>query len=117
MTDPVFDASALLDLVGGDEDLKREIIALYLAEYPRLLAGIRAAATSGDARALQFSAHALKGSVGNMAATRAYAAAEELETLARAEQIPEARTAVATLERELALLENALGPAAPQART
>ena len=53
-----------------------------------------------------------------MAATRAYAAAEELETLASAEQIPEARTAVATLERELALLENALGtPAAPQART
>ncbi len=113
MTDSVFDASALLELVGGDEELKREIIALYLAEYPRLLAGIRAAATSGDARALQFGAHALKGSVGNMAAPRAYAAAQELETLARADRIPDARAALLILEQEFARLADALNQRAP----
>ena len=104
----VLDEAALLALVGGDEELMREIIALYLVEYPRLLRDIRAAAASGDARALELSAHALKGSVGNMAASRASEAARELETLARADQLPAARGVLITLERELARLQNAL---------
>jgi len=104
----VLDEAALLALVGGDEELMREIIALYLVEYPRLLRDIRAAAASGDVRALELSAHALKGSVGNMAASRASEAARELETLARADQLPAARDSLATLEHELARLQDAL---------
>jgi protein-histidine pros-kinase len=104
----VFDAAALLALVGDDEELMQEIIGLYLREYPRILTDIRAAAASGDVRALEFSAHALKGSVGNMAAKRAREAAMELETLARADQLPAARDSLATLERELSRLHDAL---------
>ena len=104
----VYDAAALLALVGDDEELMQEIIGLYLTEYPRILADIRTAAASGDIRALEFGAHALKGSVGNMAARRACQAAAELETLARSDQLPAARDSLATLERELAELQRAL---------
>ena len=110
----VFDAAALLALVGGDEELMQEIVGLYLKEYPRILNDIRAAAASGEVRALEFSAHALKGSVSNMAAKRAYGAAAELETLARADQLPAARDSLTTLERELSGLERALTGLAPE---
>jgi HPt (histidine-containing phosphotransfer) domain-containing protein len=100
----VHDLPALLILVGGDRPLMHEIIALFLQEAPRLMGNVRDAATRGDLGALQFSAHALKGSVGNMAAARTSHAAAELETHARAGQLPEARAALATLERALAEL-------------
>jgi signal transduction histidine kinase/CheY-like chemotaxis protein/NO-binding membrane sensor protein with MHYT domain len=110
----VLDTTALLALVGGDEELMHEIVDLFLVEYPRLLGDIRRTAATGDARALQFSAHALKGSVGNMAAGRTLEAAMALETAARAGQLPAARGAIATLERELAHLHDALTRLTPE---
>jgi two-component system, sensor histidine kinase and response regulator len=110
----VFDEAALLTLVGGDDELMQEIIDLYLAEYPRLMRDIHAAVAGEDARALNFAAHALKGSVGNMAASRSYNAALELETLARAGNLREARASMATLARELARLQDALIGLAPE---
>ena len=90
-----------------------EVVALFLREYPRLLGGIRTALASGDVRALQFSAHALKGSVGNMAAPRTFRAAIDLEATARADRLPAAAEALATLERELSHLHVALGSPPP----
>ena len=104
----VFDEGALLDLVGRDDALMREIITLFLDEAPRLLAQIRSALTDANGSALQFAAHALKGSVGNMAAVRAFGAALELETIARAGRLDEAASAAAALETEIARLERVL---------
>ena len=113
----VHDRPALLTLVGDDEELLNEIVALFLREYPRLLGGIHAALASGDVQALQFSAHALKGSVGNMAAPRTLRAAMDLEAIARADRLPAAGEALATLERELSHLHIALtGPVADPTR-
>ena len=104
----IFDEAALFDLVGRDETLMREIIGLFLDESPRLLAQIRSALAEANLDALQFAAHALKGSVGNMAAVRAFGAALELETVARTGRISDAATAADTLEAELARLGRAL---------
>ena len=109
----VHDLPALLALVGNDEELMREIIALFLREYKRLMTDIRDAAAAGDVRALQFSAHAMKGCVGNMAAPRAYKAAMDLEVLARDDQLPAARIAATLLEDELLLLHDALASLIP----
>ena len=109
----VFDAAALLDLVGGDEALMREIVGLFLVEAPRLLSQIRVALTEGNASALQFAAHSLKGSVGSMAAVRSFGAALELETVARTGRVEDAAPAAATLEAEIVRLERALAHLAP----
>jgi two-component system, sensor histidine kinase and response regulator len=110
----VLDEAALLALVGGDETLMHEIIDLYLRESPRLLREIRAASAAGDTGALQFSAHALKGSVGNMAAARAYAAAMALETAARAGDLDASRTILATVEHEFSLVQDILTNLVPE---
>jgi HPt (histidine-containing phosphotransfer) domain-containing protein len=54
-------------------------------------------------------AHTLKGSVGNFDAQRAWQAALKLETAGRAAEWKEAGPALRTLERELALVREALG--------
>jgi hypothetical protein len=39
----VIDRAVILDRVGGDEDLLREITAIFLEEYPALIEEIRTA--------------------------------------------------------------------------
>jgi two-component system, sensor histidine kinase and response regulator len=102
------DGAALRGVVGGDEQLMGEIVELFLGECPRMLGAIRAAVAANDRAALQEAAHALKGSVGNLAAPRAVAAAQELERLARQDDMARAEPALAVLEAELRAVEDAL---------
>ncbi len=57
-----FDRAALMESVGDDPVLLREIIGIFLeADEPRLIAALSDAAAKRDGRALESSAHALKG--------------------------------------------------------
>ena len=105
---PVVDRAAVLDRVGGDEELLREIIDIFLEEYPSLVAGIRDAVEKKDAGALERSAHNLKGSVSNFGAESATRAAADLELMGRKGEIQRAPVVVEVLELELVSLHNAL---------
>ena len=75
------DRAAVLDRVGGDEELLREITCIFLTEYPRLIDEIRSAVDSRDAKRLERAAHSLKGSVSNFGAQAATEAAYRLEII------------------------------------
>lgn len=79
----IIDRAIIMERVGGDEELLREITAIFLEEYPSLMNEIKAAVATRDAKRLEESAHALKGSVANFGATAATQAAYRLETLGR----------------------------------
>jgi HPt (histidine-containing phosphotransfer) domain-containing protein len=79
----LIDRVALLDRTGGDEDLLREISAIFLTEYPILIEEIQFAVRTGDANRLEQAAHSLKGSVSNFGALAATEAAYRLEAIAR----------------------------------
>ena len=81
---------------------------LFLEELPQGLAAIREAISRRDARNLERAAHALKGSVGNFVAQRAFDAALELEMMGREGNLEGVDEAFANLERELARLEPVL---------
>ncbi len=100
----LFDRSAALDRIGGDEELLREIAELFLAEYPTLIQDIRVALKNGDAAGLERSAHSLKGSVANFEARSAVDAAFRLETMGRARNLDRAPSAFAELEAVLLAL-------------
>ena len=90
---PPIDREALMKRVGGDEDLFREIVRLFLVDCPIRVAAIQAAVAGGDPEEVRTAAHALKGSAGNLSALALTAAARTLEGLGserRLESAPEA---------------------------
>jgi HPt (histidine-containing phosphotransfer) domain-containing protein len=87
------DRAAVLDRVGGDEDLLREISAIFVAEYPALIEEIRSAINAGDAKRLERAAHSLKGSVSNFGAPAATEVSYKLETMGRRRELATAPAA------------------------
>jgi two-component system sensor histidine kinase/response regulator len=87
------DHALALEHVGGDLDLLREIAVLFLDEYPRIMAEIRAALEASNAVALERAAHSLKGSVGNFGAQQASEAAMRLEAIGRSRDLSAAAAA------------------------
>jgi HPt (histidine-containing phosphotransfer) domain-containing protein len=74
--------AALLDRVGGDEQIFVELCEAFLDDAPKRLELIRAALVSGDARTVQREAHAFKGSAGAFDAVEVVTIARQLEQLA-----------------------------------
>ena len=101
-----FDMTAALERVDGDRELMKELAGLFLGECPQRMADIRRAIDARDGPALQRAAHYLKGSVGNFAAGRASAAAEQLERAGREREWGRA-------EQDWAALEEAIGELEP----
>jgi HPt (histidine-containing phosphotransfer) domain-containing protein len=98
------DREVALARVGGDAELLREVAALFLADYPRVLEELRDAVARNDSQALERTAHGLKGSVSTFGAQQAMDAARKLETLGRAQRFDEVRQVLTTLELALAAL-------------
>jgi PAS domain S-box-containing protein len=105
---PKLDKGALLERVGGDIELLRELVIIFTDDCPRLLDEIREAVQLGDAETLEKTAHTLKGSVGNFAAEDAFQAALRLEKIGRGKEMTLAQAALEELEREISRVINEL---------
>ncbi|MBI4962366.1 MAG: response regulator [Desulfomonile tiedjei] len=102
------DKLVILDRVGGDTELLKEIVDLFLEDYPDLLVKIREALQTKDSQLLEKTAHALKGSVGNFGAESAVQAALNLENMGRNQDLAEAPQTLVNLEKELERLREEL---------
>jgi HPt (histidine-containing phosphotransfer) domain-containing protein len=98
------DESVALSRVGGDVELLREVIGLFLDDYPQSLDMIRDAVARGDQSSLERHAHSLKGSVSTFGAQEAFDAAMALEKQGRAGDLAEAQDGLHRLEHALATL-------------
>ena len=104
----ILDRVTALARVDGDAKLLGELARLFLADTARLLSAVRQAVTRGDAKALEYAAHALKSSVGNFAAHAAFEAASRLEMSGRQGDLAEAQEAYAALQQEIERLKPVL---------
>lgn len=104
----ILDAKLLLHNVDGDRELLEEIIQLYFDSSAAMLTAVRTAVGAADGEAIERSAHRLKGSLGNLGAQSAAAAASELESLGRRNSMTGLEQALAKLEEELARLKPCL---------
>ncbi len=98
---PALDRAVLLDRVDGDRALLTELTAIFRETGDSLLEGIREAAQAPDPTALARAAHRLRGALGTLAARPAAEAALQVEAAAQAGDLPGARKALESLEREL----------------
>ena len=105
----LFDYAAALEQIGGDADLLKELIQIFLEDAPQQMAGIRTAISGGDADGLRRAAHALKGAVSNFAAESTREAALALEELGKQGRIDDAEEAHRALESRMSRLTQVLG--------
>jgi CheY-like chemotaxis protein len=104
----ILDESTLHARFSGEPELLTEVVNLYLEICPQLIDGIRGAVERGDARALEWAAHKLKGTVANFAARAAYDAALRMEVMGRRGHLEQAAEALERLESALAELRPVL---------
>lgn len=79
----MLDVSQALANMGGDEELYREIAALFIHDLPAQMELLRRAFELEDAKQLGVTAHSLKGSSSNIGAAAVQRLAARLEELAR----------------------------------
>ena len=97
------DREALMNRVGGDKQLFKEIVELFLLDCPIRLTAIQAAVARGDSEAVRLAAHAMKGSASNLSATALTSAARTLERLGAERRIEAAPAALRNLSAQAVL--------------
>jgi signal transduction histidine kinase/HPt (histidine-containing phosphotransfer) domain-containing protein/ActR/RegA family two-component response regulator len=107
----------LLDRVGGDEQLARQMVATFLRDTPKRIEGIQKAVTGKNGEKLASFAHALKGSVSIFGAEVARDHSEKLQDLGRANDFRGAASLYKQLKEEIAELEANLRGYAVQNRS
>lgn len=101
MADEPWSADRIIERLGADEALARELAALFVTECPRMMTEVRTSVASGAAEEIRRSAHALKGSVANFTDGAPTQAALALETMARANDVAGTPAALQDLERAM----------------
>ena len=94
----------VLERIGGDETLFREIALIFLDETPKNLEILRQAISRRDAAAIEKIAHSLKSQLGYMATPGISQKAQALEEMARANTLEDAATIFATIESEISIV-------------
>jgi signal transduction histidine kinase/CheY-like chemotaxis protein/HPt (histidine-containing phosphotransfer) domain-containing protein len=102
--DDALDEIALMELVGGDRVLARELAELFLDDLEPRVTEITAAVTGRDADRLRAGAHALRGSAGALKAQSVSTAAGVLETMGRSGELHGVQVALENLNNALASL-------------
>ncbi len=106
--DLVFDLGKAQEQAGGDQELLKEIIGIYCAEYPKQLLQIQQALDKNDLAAVGEVAHTVKGAVGNFGAKPAFEAAFCLEKIGKSKELSKAPGAFRALKEKLEQLEQEL---------
>ncbi len=89
------------DAVGGDLGLLLEVIEIFFAEHPKLMAGIESSIESEACVKLRQFAHSLKGCLRYFGETQAVELALDLEIMGRDEQIERAAAVFGELRTEV----------------
>ena len=106
---PVFDRNALLNRIGGDEDLVKTFVTMFLTSADEHLALIIQAAAENDSGQMRTRAHAIKGSASNVGAVRLSAAAADFEKALREEPSAGQPELLAKLEEQYRLFREETG--------
>ena len=103
-----FDREYALELLGGDKDLLREILGLFLDDAPRLVSRMAWALEHSDGPTLKRQAHTMAGVAGNFGLPTVVKAARIIESEASEGPTSRAREAFGVLQEVLASVRSTL---------
>jgi CheY-like chemotaxis protein/HPt (histidine-containing phosphotransfer) domain-containing protein len=95
--EPPVDVPTALRSMDGDKAMLADVVEVFHQDYPRHVRAFREAISDNVVHQLERAAHSLKGTLGAVGATTAYALASELETMGRAAHLEGASIALAKL--------------------
>jgi HPt (histidine-containing phosphotransfer) domain-containing protein len=102
------DPAAILARFDGNVRLLQELVTIFMEECPKQMEEIRDAITRDDASGLRYSAHQLRGSVGNFGTFAAYERARQLEQIARTGDLASAADVYAVLQKAIVRFQEVL---------
>ena len=108
MPEQIFDKIALLNRVLGDEDLAREVVAVFLGDIPNKINALRRAVDNRDASQMRDQAHAVKGAARNISAAALGDVAFQMEQAGEAADMNKAVPIMAEIEEQFKVLKNTL---------
>jgi CheY-like chemotaxis protein len=107
-SEPAFLPRALLEQVNHNRALLCELGRLFVESSPAMLAELHSALARGDAKGVRRTAHRVRGSVANFAASHAMTVAGELERMGETNDLTGAHAALKELESAIDHLIGAL---------
>ena len=105
---PAIDKEALLKAFDGDWNFLKEVVDVFLSDYPRLLDDLRRAHKERDSDTLMRAAHSLKGMMKNFQAEPAAGVAFELEKKGKEENFDGVPDTIETLAGQVAEVDKIL---------
>lgn len=105
----------LMDDLGGDAGVMEELVATFLAEGPRIVAGMRESLVKEDRRNLNRAVHSLKSTSATFGAVRLWQLCKDLERDTEAGLPPHVGERVAQVEVEWAAAQKELAAWKPGA--
>lgn len=100
----IFDIEEALKMVDNDIEFFREVAAIFLENYPKQLADLKAALLAGNPKAVERAAHCIKGSLGAFYAKEAQDIAFSLEMMGNESRLDKVWETCNTLENEISRL-------------
>ncbi len=96
----VFDKSDMFDRLGGDEELCKEIVELFIEDTPKQITELKKALENKDASMVQQQAHSLKGSSANTSALGMQEIAFQMEKAGETGDLDTATSLLLKLEED-----------------
>ncbi len=100
----ILDWKEALDHVRGDVELLRELVAIFVDEWPKWLAALRDGQVRGDVEKVKRTAHTLKGSVGTFAMKEVCSVVQQLQDLAAGGCLDGSAELLAEIDEQLSRL-------------
>ena len=103
-----WDIAKMKDRLGGDEQLLREVIQIFVDETPKRMVALRQAISQGNAEIIEREAHSLKGELGYLGISEVPQKARDLEEAGRKRDLEAAAKAFAALAIDISAVVAAM---------
>ena len=102
---PVWDKTAMLTRLMGDENLLATVMAIFIEETPQQMRQLNRLLDAGDLPGVELLAHTIKGACSNISAESMRAVANDIETQSHAGDARRTESLIKTLNEEYERLE------------
>jgi HPt (histidine-containing phosphotransfer) domain-containing protein len=107
---PVLDRGQLEESCMGNSDLRHTLVQTFMADIRPRLQRLGGRIAAGDARAVEFEAHGLKGMCGAIGAARCAELFRKLEYMGRDHDLASTYAVLTAVEEEVGRVEGVLAP-------